>query len=126
MGRIAGRQFQAVHEGNGCDHRIGQADGLSGAFEVASNATRRLGGRLAEFQHLLGADVSEQGDDLLGLLDLLEPLDHLHDGDDGEGETAIRLAVGAGISDDGGALTARSTSEKMSVSRSVLFIRREP
>jgi len=63
---------------------------------------RRLGGRLAEFQQLLGADVSEQGGDLLGPLDLLEPLDHLHDGDDGEGETAIRLAVSAGISDDGG------------------------
>ncbi|MGA8350274.1 MAG: hypothetical protein ACXWPK_11875 [Isosphaeraceae bacterium] len=102
MGHVAGRQFQAVHQGNGGDHRIGQADGLSGAFEVASNATRRLGGRLAEFQQLLGADVSEQGGDLLGPLDLLEPLDHLHDGDDGEGETAIRLAVSAGISDDGG------------------------
>src|SRR5208337_3392260 len=38
-----------------------------------------------------------QGGDLLGPLDLLEPLDHLHDGDDGEGETAIRLAVSAGI-----------------------------
>jgi len=58
MGHVAGRQFQAVHQGNGGDHRIGQADGLSGAFEVASNATRRLGGRLAEFQQLLGADVS--------------------------------------------------------------------
>ncbi|MGA9922663.1 MAG: hypothetical protein WBQ29_04605 [Isosphaeraceae bacterium] len=102
MGHVAGRQFQAVHQGNGGDHRIGQADGLSGAFEVASNATRRLGGRLAEFQQLLGADVSEQGGDLLGPLDLLEPLDNLHDGDDGEGETAIRLAVSAGISDDGG------------------------
>ena len=125
MGHVAGRQFQAVHQGNGGDHRIGQADGLSGAFEVASNATRRLGGRLAEFQQLLGADVSEQGGDLLGPLDLLEPLDNLHDGDDGEGETAIRLAVSAGLATTV-VLTARSTSEKMSVSRSVLFIRREP
>jgi len=57
---------------------------------------------LAEFQHFAGADMSEQGDNLPGLLDLLQALDHLHDGDDRQGEAAICLAVDTGITDDGG------------------------
>ena len=97
MSRIAGHQLQAVHQGDGGDHRIGQTNGLADAFEVTPDAARHLGGRLAEFQHFFTADMGEQGRNLLGSLDLLEALDHLHDGDDGEGEVAIRLVVAKGI-----------------------------
>ena len=75
---------------------------LAGAFEVAPDAARGYGGRLAKFQHLFAADMGKQSGDLLGPLHLLKSLDHLHDGDDGKGEPAMRLAVRAGMSGDGG------------------------
>ena len=100
MGGIAGDQFQAMRQGNGRNHRVGQSDRLAGAFQVAPNAARKLGRGLAELHDVLGADMGEKGGDFLRPLDLLEALDHLHDGDDGNSEAAMCLPVRAGITRD--------------------------
>ena len=65
MGGVASDKLQAMRQGNGRNHRIGQSDRLAGAFQVAPNATRKLGGGLAEFHDILGADMGEKGGDLL-------------------------------------------------------------
>ena len=74
-----------MRQGNGGNHRIGQADRLPGAFEVAPDVASKLRRGLIKLQDILGADMSEQVGDLLWPLDLLKPLDHLHHGDHGEG-----------------------------------------
>ena len=71
VGGVAGHQLEAVYQGDGGDHRIGYADGVADAFEVAPDTARHLGGRLAEFQHLLTGDIGEKRDDLLGSLHFL-------------------------------------------------------
>ncbi len=48
MGGVAGDQLQAVMQGDGGDHRVGGADGLADAFQLARDAARQLGGGLVE------------------------------------------------------------------------------
>jgi len=59
VGCIAGDQLQAMDNDDGGDHRIGQADGLAGAFEIAPDAARCLGGSLAKFHDLFAADMGK-------------------------------------------------------------------
>ena len=86
-------------EGYRRDHRIGESNRLTCALQVAPDAARKLGRRLIEFEDFLGVDMGKQGENLLRTLDFLESLDHLHDSDDGEGESSMRLAVRLGMAD---------------------------
>jgi hypothetical protein len=98
---VAGHEFQAMHQGDRGDHRLGQANAVAGAFEVAPDAARHLGGGLGEVDDFLTGGIGEQGGDFLGTLYLLEAFDHLHDGDDRSGQSAMHLAVGVGVDGDG-------------------------
>jgi hypothetical protein len=48
MARVARNQFQAVRKSNGGDHRVGPADGATGAFQLAFDAAGEFGGGLVE------------------------------------------------------------------------------
>ena len=60
MGRVARDQLQAVVQGDGGDHRVGLADGLPGAVEVAGDAAGQLVGGVLELNHFLLGDGGEE------------------------------------------------------------------
>ena len=60
MGGVAGHQLQAVMQGDGGDHRIGRADGLADAFQLARDAAGQLGGGLVEREDFFGGDGGEE------------------------------------------------------------------
>src|SRR5262249_51369400 len=49
-------QLQAMREGEGGYHRIGQADGTADALQLASDAARQLGGGPIEGNHFFRSD----------------------------------------------------------------------
>ena len=85
MGGVAGDELQAVRQGDGGDHRVGQADGLADAFELASDAARQLGGGLVEGDDFFRGDSRQEVLQLPGRLLLLLAADHFHEGDGGDG-----------------------------------------
>ena len=60
MGGVAGDQLQAVRQGDGGDHRIGQADGLADALQFAGDAASQLGGGLVEGEDFFGGDGGQE------------------------------------------------------------------
>ena len=56
MGGVAGDQLEAVLDGDGGDHWIGQADAVPGAFQVAGNPPCQFGGSSIEDDDLLQGD----------------------------------------------------------------------
>src|SRR5208283_3785562 len=54
-------QLEAVRQGNGRDHGIGKADGLTRTFQFAADDAGQLGGGLVERDHFLGRNRGEEG-----------------------------------------------------------------
>src|SRR5512135_2025685 len=82
VGRVAGDQFQAVLQGNGCDHRVSPSDGSADPFQFPLDPPRQLGRALVEREDLFRSDLGQEGLELSGRLLLLKAADDLHDGDD--------------------------------------------
>lgn len=97
MGGIACDQLQAVLQGYGGDHRIGAADRLAGAVEVAGNAASQLGGVLSKSNDLLAGDGGQEALQPPKALLAMEPAHDLHNGDDGNRVTAESAAIGGGV-----------------------------
>lgn len=90
-------QFQAVCQGDGGNHRIGPADGLADAVEVASNAASEFRGGRIEGKYLFGSNRGKEALQAAGALFLLEAPDHFHDADDRQRIPAKGVPIGGGI-----------------------------
>jgi hypothetical protein len=60
MGGVARNQLQAMRQGNGGDHRIGQADGLTDSLQVAGDAAGQLASGLVEGKHFLQGNGGQE------------------------------------------------------------------
>lgn len=56
MGRVARREFQALDDGEGGDHRVAAADGPADSIQVARDLPRQVGGGLVKQKHVLRRD----------------------------------------------------------------------
>src|SRR6476661_185957 len=80
MGGVTRHQFQPLDDGGGGDHRVGPADGLAGAVEVAGDAARQLGGGYVERENLFGSGGRHEGVLPLELLGFLVATNDFKDG----------------------------------------------
>ncbi len=61
MGGVAAHSIQALFDGHGGDHRIGSADGLADAVEIAGDAARQFGGGQVERYDFFGSNRRHEG-----------------------------------------------------------------
>lgn len=98
---VPSRQFEAVRQSDGCDHRIAAADRPSDAIQVTGDLARQVSGGLVEQDNLLRRDGVAEGLNTARPSDPLLPLDDFHYRNHREGEKAISLPVGGCVTGDG-------------------------
>ncbi|HTU21228.1 MAG TPA: hypothetical protein VMG10_24455 [Gemmataceae bacterium] len=102
MGSVACDQLQAMPQGEGGDHRIGSADGLSNPVQIASNPARQFSGCLVEGDDLFGGNGRQELLQAIETLFLLEASYHFHDGDDRDGVPAEGTPVSGSVANSVG------------------------
>ena len=90
-------QLQAVRDGYGRNHWVASADGSPDVVQVPGNLSRQVSSVLIEEKNSLRGDGVSEGLDTIQFSDFLQPLDHLHDGNDRNGQEAVRFPVSSGV-----------------------------
>ena len=101
MSGVARDQLQALPSGNGGDHRIGQANGLTDLLQVTGDAAGQLASGLVEGKHFLQGDGGHEVLQLSLALVFLETPYYFHHSDGRECQDAMSLTISGSIAGDG-------------------------